>query len=253
MMFVKRHLWLITGLILLSLLSGAAVLGQDVTPLPESGAEALAEGLVDATQSAAEGTVVMLDGFISALTQPPQSDIARILLIIGGVLLLVAGWRIYEFIVTIAGAIIGAMIALSLIATDSAVISVLVMLIGGAIGALLGIFLYYVAVFVIGAYVGIVLTGTIAAALALTPVSSIALLIGGLIGGIIMLGISTEFLIFLAAVVGAQMLALGLGLGPEWTLIFAIVGIVVQFVLIRSFNYPLRRRPRRAIWRRRAV
>jgi hypothetical protein len=247
--------WLIMSLLIAMLVITPAALAQvetEGTP-PGSEAEAVAGELVDIAQSAAESTFVAADNLISALVQPPQSDLGRIVLIIGGVILLIAGWRIYEYIIILAGIFVGAAIALSLVVTDSTLITLLVMFIGGIIGALVSMFLYYVAAFLIGAYVGIALTGTLAAALSLTPVSPIALLIGAIVGGVIMLGLSVELLIFLSAIVGAQMLALGLGLGAVWVIIFAIIGLVVQFVLARSFHYDFRRRPRRVNLLRRAV
>ncbi len=236
----------------LLLMSTTLVFAQDATP-PVTGAEDIAQDLVDITEGAAEGTVATVDTLISNLIQPPRSDIARLLLIVGGVLLLVAGWRFYEYIILIAGMIIGATVALSLITTNSVIIAVLVMLVGAVIGAILSVFLYYVAVFLIGAYVGIILTGTVAAALSLTPVSPIALLIGAIIGGLIMLAVSIEFLILVSAIVGAQMLVLGLGLGAVWILIFAVFGIILQLVLTRAFRYEFRRRPRRINLLRRAT
>jgi hypothetical protein len=116
------------------------------------------------------------------------------------------------------------------------------MAIGGLVGALVSIFLYHVAVFIIGAYIGILLTGSIAAALSLTPVSPLALLIGAIIGGLILLALSFEFLVLLSAVVGAQMLSLGLGLDAIWTFVFALIGIVAQLGLMRAYKYDFRRR-----------
>jgi len=112
------------------------------------------------------------------------------------------------------------------------------------------VFLYYLAVFVIGAYVGVLLTNSAAVAFSLTPVSGLALLIGAVIGGIVLLSLSFEFLVLLSSIVGAQMLSLGLGLDAVWTLIFAIAGIIIQFGLMRSFNYDFRRRPRRRLFPR---
>ena len=75
------------------------------------------------------------------------------------------------------------------------------------------------------------------------------LLIGAVVGGLLLIGLSFEFLVLLSSLVGAQMLALGLGLPLIWTLIFAIIGMIVQFMLMRRFNYSFRRRPRRVfVW-----
>jgi hypothetical protein len=103
------------------------------------------------------------------------------------------------------------------------------------------------AVFLIGAYIGIVLTDAIGVALGTATVSSLVLLIGAIIGGMVLLGLSFEFLVVISAVVGAQMLALGLALEPVWIIIFAIVGVIVQIAVMRNANYDFRRRRRHAI------
>ncbi|MBZ0295896.1 MAG: hypothetical protein K8L99_25275 [Anaerolineae bacterium] len=238
--------------LLVTLLTTTAVLAQE-TPLPPTPAgdvEDVAEGLVDLTVGAAEGTAVTLDSFLARLISAPQTPLVRILFILGGVILLVAGWRVYDFIVIIAGFLIGASIAVSLVGTDNTFLVIAALLIGGLIGAALGIFLYYVAVFVIGAYIGILITNAIASALALTPISPVILLIGGLIGGLVLIGLSFEFLVLLSSLVGAQLLTLALGLNALWLLVFAVIGIIIQLALIRSFNYDFRRRRRVRLFRR---
>lgn len=228
------------------------VFGQttpDVTPVPED----VAGEIVNLTTETAEATAATLEDFLNRLVQTPRTDAARVLLIAGGLILLLAGWRIYEVIILVAGFLIGASIATALIVTDSALINIAVLLIGGIIGVALSALLYYVAVFLIGAYIGIALTSGLAAALALTPVSALVLLIGGILGGAILVGLSFEFLILISALVGAQMLTLGLGLDAVWTIILAVVGIIVQLALTRTLNYEIRRRPRRIDIFRRAV
>ncbi|MBZ0303826.1 MAG: hypothetical protein K8J31_29060 [Anaerolineae bacterium] len=212
-----------------------------VTTTPDN----VAGDIVDLTEAAAQATATSVENFLTRLVQTPKSDLARVLLVIGGLVLLLAGWRIYEVVILVAGFLMGAAVATSLVVADSVLINLALLLIGGLIGAALSVFLYYIAVFLMGAYVGIALTNGLAVTLALTPVSDIALLIGGLIGGIILIGLSFEFLIFISALVGAQILALGLGLGAVWVIILAVIGIVVQFALTRALHYELRRRPRR--------
>lgn len=228
------------------LMTALPVMAQDtpvVTPIP---AEDLAEDIVDVTVQAAEGTANLFEDFMNRLIQTPRSEAVRLLMVLGGVVLLVAGWRLYEFVALIAGFIIGASIAVALFGNDNVVLTTAAMLLGGIVGALLGYFLYYVAIFVVGAYIGIILTNALASALLLTPVSSIALLIGGLLGGIVLVGLSFEFVILLSALVGAQMLTLGLGLDVAWTLILTVFGVIIQFLLVRSTRFDYRTRPRRA-------
>jgi hypothetical protein len=251
------HKLLIIGfLMLLVLIPASFTLAQDLAPtsVPNDEVEQTAGDIVDFTTQTAQVTANTLEDFINRLIQTPKSDVARVLLIIGGVLLLVAGWRIYDFVTLVAGFLIGAMIALSLVVTDNTLITIAAILLGGLIGAALGYFLYYIAVFLIGAYIGVVVTSGLAFQFALGPVNPVVLLIGALIGGLVLIGLSFQFLILLSALVGAQMLSLGLGLAPVWTLILAAVGVIVQLALARAYNYDWRRRPRRVyLWRRSAV
>lgn len=225
------------------------VFAQDTTPIaptptgPVINLDKAAQGAVTATENAAQATLQTANDLITRLVHPPQTEVLRVLLVVGGVLLLVAGWRIYEYVILIAGFLIGAAFALALVGEQSAVVSIAAFLVGGVIGAALCILLYYVAIFLIGAYIGIVLTQGLATLLALGTVSPIVLFIGALLGGVILIGLSFELLILLAIIVGAQMLSLGLGLGTEWTLIFAIAGLVIQFFLARYTGYQWRRRP----------
>lgn len=249
-----KHIGLLLTLLFTLLLTATAVLAQETPPpAPNGEVDDVAAGIVDLTVEAAESTAITLDNFLDRLVTVPQSPLMQILFIIGGIILLVAGWRVYDFIVVIAGFLIGASIGISLVGpTENTLLLVAALLIGGLIGAVLGIFLYYVAVFVIGAYIGILITGALASALTVTPVSPVVLLIGGLIGGLVLIGLSFEFLVLLSSLVGAQLITLALGLNPLWTLVLAVIGVIIQLVLVRSFNYDFRRR-RRVRWFRRSA
>jgi len=264
---MRQHTVLIFGFIVLALLSAGMTLAQDplATPVPIFTAtpgtvtqttpipgEEVAEELVDITVDAGQATVGLIEDFINRLTTAPKSDVVRVLMILFGVLLLLAGWRIYDYIALIAGFIVGALVAMSLVNSTDSLVTLLTALIGGIIGAALGAFLYYVAVFLIGVYVGVVLTTQLALVLAVAPVSPLVLLIAGLIGGLLMVGLSFELLILFSALVGAQMITLALGLSPLWTLLIAIVGVIIQLGLARTFRYDFRRRAR-PFYRRRAT
>ena len=253
-------------LIVLTLIPAGVLLAQDplATPIPIFTAtpggvvqptvipgEEVADDLVDITVDAGQSTVSLVEDFVARLTTAPKSDVARILLIVFGVLLLLAGWRIYDYIALIAGFVVGALVAMSLVNTDDQLVTLLVALIGGVIGGALGAFLYYVAVFLVGVYVGVVLTNGLAAMLGLLPVSPLVLLMGGVIGGLIMVALSFELLILFSALVGAQMVTLALGLPPLWTLVLAVIGVIIQLGLARSFRYDWRRRRVRPFYRRR--
>ena len=206
----------------------------------------VAEDAVEATENFTEVTGTQLEAFLERLVQPPSSQLAQVLFIVVGVILLVFGWRIYNYIVILAGAWVGASLASAAIVTNSAVIEVAAILIGGFLGAILAVFLYFIAVFIIGMYVGAILTTTLALALNLTPISALVLLIGAIIGGVILMALSAELVIFISALVGAQMLTGGLGLNREWMLIFTLIGIGIQIAATRFYSIDIRRSPRRA-------
>lgn len=233
-------------LLILAVVVVTALLTSNTPLLPSN---QLASELVNTTETITEGITDRASTVLDRILVTPQSAVVRALLIVGGILLLIAGWRIYDYIIVIAGIVIGATVALSLVTTTDTLVNIGAMIVGGVIGALLGVFLYYVAVFFVGAYFGIVLTGAIVDALSTsaTAPSPVILLIGGVIGGLILLGLSFEFLVLISALVGAQMLALGLGLSAIWTLVFAIIGVIVQLMLMRQYNYAFRRRPRRIL------
>lgn len=232
---IRSHWLILVALLLVALnfvvVHHAAAQSADPTPVP----------LVEQTMQAAEMTTDTITGFFDRLTQTPQSTVTRVVMVIVALVLLVAGWRVYEFVIVIAGAIVGATIASSLVVSTDTVVNIVALVAGGLIGALLSWFLYYVAVFFIGLHFGILLTNGLATMLQLQPVSPLALAIGGIIGGIVLLGLSFEFLILVSSLVGAQMMTLVLGLDPVWTLVLAVLGILVQFALTRTYKYDFRR------------
>lgn len=241
-MVMRRGLFI--GFLVLAVLVVTVILTQREIPLPDA---QLAGNLVDATVGTAEQTVNTLGGVIERLMTTPQSALMRAILIVGGLVLLIIGWRMYDWIVPIAGIVVGATIALSLVPDNNTLLAVAAIVVGGLIGAALGYFLFYVAVFVIGAYIGIVLTGALLNMLSTTQPNEVVLLIGGVIGGLVLIGLSFQFLVVLAALTGAQMVALGLGLPALWMIVLAVASIILQFGLMRSYNYDFRRRRRRAV------
>lgn len=215
--------------------------------------EQATENFIALTNSAAEGFAASLDTILERLVTVPENDITRLVFIIGGVLLLFIGWRIYNWIIVLAGALVGAGIGVALVGNADLIIQVAALLIGGFIGALLGAFLFYFTVGIVGAYVGVQLTIGLALVLGFTPVSPWVLLAAAVIGALILLGLSLQLLIFLSASLGAQMLVLALGLSPAgvWMIALTIIGMFAQILFTRRTGRNVFRRPRRIIpWRR---
>ncbi|MEO1289853.1 MAG: hypothetical protein AAFV93_19010 [Chloroflexota bacterium] len=176
-----------------------------------------------------------------------EDSLLQIVLIIGGAIMLLIGWRIYNFVILIAGALSGALLAVALVGSESLLITIFAMLIGGAIGGFLAIYLYYLAVFAIGAYVGVLLTLQILSALTLNIDPLLAMIFGAIMGGLIMLGLSFELLVVISSIVGGQLLSLGLGLDGFWTLGFIAFGVIWQITLAKVTGYKVRRRPTRRL------
>lgn len=208
-------------------------------------AEAAAEQIIDITGDAAQAISEQFENALQALRDIPQSEYTPILLLVGGVILLLVGWRIYNFIIILSGALIGAAIAVSAVSPDGTGIQLAAMVIGLVLGGVLAAALYYVAVALIGGYIGAVLTSELALALGLTPISIWVIVIGAIIGAIILVGLSFELLVLYASIVGAQMITLALGLPPFATLALVALGVFLQIMLARRFGYDVRRRPSR--------
>jgi len=229
------------------------VIAQDDPPVDTDGddividTEEAAETVIQITETTAEGISGLVNDFLNRLYSISQNEIVQVLMVIVGAILLVAGWRIYNWIIVIAGALVGGTLALAAVGEAGVVIEVAAFLIGAAIGGTLGYFVYYLAVFVIGAYIGIVFTTLIAQSLDLLPVSPILLLIIAIVAGVVMLGLSFELLVLLASLLGAQLIVMALGLTPAgiWLMVLILAGVIIQVGLTRRAGYKIRRRPTR--------
>src|SRR5262245_16212248 len=111
------------------LVSSAAIVGVVnaqtivVTPTPDTAAAA---GVVEVASDAAQNITGTAQSLWVQLSQTPQSDLARILLIVGGVVLLIAGWMVYEWVILIAGFLIGAITALALLPQDNTLVALVI-------------------------------------------------------------------------------------------------------------------------------
>jgi hypothetical protein len=179
----------------------------------------------------------------------------RILYILVGILLLVAGWRLVDYIIAVAGFIVGASLGVSLLGNGNEIMALVGLVAGGLIGAVLALALQYVAIFAIGAYIGAILTAQIWALLSAAPLPTAVLIVGAIIGGIVVLGLSFQFLVLVSAAIGAVLIGQVLNLGALWIFVLFILGVIVQVALASATRTPIfvrRRVVRRRIVRRRA-
>ncbi|GAB5492105.1 MAG: hypothetical protein Phog2KO_23200 [Phototrophicaceae bacterium] len=237
------------------LMIGVPVLAQDGQPVDTDGdnividTQQASDTIVQITESTAEGISAIISSFLNRLYNITSNQYVQVIMVILGAVFLVAGWRIYNWIIILAGALVGATIALAAVGSVGATIEIIAFVIGAVIGGILGYYVYYGAVFVIGAYIGIVFATLVAQSLELLPISPLILFVVAIVGGLIMLGLSFELLVVLASVLGAQLIVMGLGLSPSaiWLGVFILVGIFLQISLTRRSGYSVRRRPSRKL------
>ena len=79
---------------------------------------------------------------------------AAILLILGGALACLAGYRLFRIVLAIYGFILGAMLASSMMGATNTLGMIVAALVGGLVGALILVFAYFVGVALIGAGLG---------------------------------------------------------------------------------------------------
>lgn len=237
------------------LMIGVPVLAQDGQPVDTDGdnividTQQASDTIVQITESTAEGISAIISSFLNRLYNITSNQYVQVIMVILGAVFLVAGWRIYNWIIILAGALVGATIALAAVGSAGATIEIIAFVIGAVIGGILGYYVYYGAVFVIGAYIGIVFATLVAQSLELLPISPLILFVVAIVGGLIMLGLSFELLVVLASVLGAQLIVMGLGLSPSaiWLGVLILVGIFLQISLTRRSGYSVRRRPSRKL------
>lgn len=170
----------------------------------------------------------------------------RVLYVLGGLLLLFAGWRSYKLALGIIGFVIGSGIGASIAANagGGTALVLLSSVLVGIIGTLLAVFAYYLAVVIFGAYVGVLLTGQIMALLGIVvePTTNLlVIIVGAVLGGALALALSFELIVVLTSYLGAVMVAAGTGLttqpnGLLWVVGLFIVGVVAQIMIARSMN-----------------
>jgi len=145
-----------------------------------------------------------------------------------GLLLLVAGWRIYREVVALPGLVLGVLIGARFGASEGDFVALIGVLIGAVVGSLLALLLHDMAVFSLGAYLSATL------ALDLTGWNStLLILVSGLIGGVLLVALFYRLLFATTAMIGALLLGGALGLGPPLMALLAAVGLIMQYNLAR--------------------
>ena len=166
----------------------------------------------------------------------PMNEVLRGGAVLAGLLLLVTGWKIYRFVVTFPGFLVGAVFGVWLGHRLSGELqwALIGLILGGLMGAWLARAVHDIAVFVVGAigglYILYYLWGFFAEG-SPTP------LIGGLsaiFGGLTLLVLSRHWMVFLSSAIGATMLIWGIQGNPLVIPILFAFGIIVQYCLSRG-------------------
>jgi hypothetical protein len=165
---------------------------------------------------------------------PLAGPSGRIVAIVVGLLLLVAGRKVFWLAVGALGFLAGMTAMEQWGASQSPTVHLVVAIAAGLIGMLLAIVLQKVAVALAGFFLGVVLTAAAlpAVGVALGPWTGLALAAGGLVVAMLALGLFSLAIVVLTAGAGASLLADAIAPPAPWPAILLvvlwIVGIVVQ-------------------------
>lgn len=133
---------------------------------------------------------------------------AAVILVIGGVLACFAGFRIFRIVLGIYGFILGALLATSIVGTESTWLTIVAAVGGGALGALVLIGAYFIGVALIGAGLGAMAANLIWAGFGREPhvLVVVALAIAGALAA---LALQRYVIIIATAFGGAQTVVVG--------------------------------------------
>lgn len=158
-----------------------------------------------------------------------QVAIQRVFWGLFGLSLLVAGFKIYEFMVMLSGIVIGGGIGYGLGSDTNIILALFGLVMGAIIGGSLVLALHNLAIFLVGAIYGALLVG------AAFNFDLLAMIIGGILAGVLVLSLLHLAIVVLTAGVGAILFGgLWIGASANVITILWLVGIFVQFGLIGS-------------------
>jgi hypothetical protein len=172
--------------------------------------------------------------------------VTALLTIVLGIALLLFGRRLFWLFVAVAGFIAGLTFATQYMRGQPELVILLIAIIAGIIGAFLGIVLEGVAILIAGFLAGGYLATTLVASLGLTLSAGfwVIYIIGGIVGLLFVVALFDWAIIFLSALLGADIIMpfLSIPTSIYWLvfLVLLLIGILVQAGYWRR-RYPVRR------------
>jgi hypothetical protein len=166
----------------------------------------------------------------------PTQNVLRIAAILGGLFLMLAGRKIYRYVVAMPGFLVGATAGVQLAHnfTQGNLWLILGLLFGGFLGAWLALTLHDIAIFVIGAIGGIYIANLVWNLLSPVETPLYVDVIGAIFGGVALSGMAKIWMTLLSAAAGATMVAWGANGGILVVIFLFVVGLGAQYGFARA-------------------
>lgn len=182
-------------------------------------------------------TVPSPDSIINRLLSPEALP-TQLGTIIFGVLLLIAGRRLFWLFVAAIGFVVAIDLVTPLVSPESSEVLLVVGVIAGIAGALLAVFVQKVAITIAGALAGGFYLKLFFEAASLHHLAWIAALVGAVLGAILMFTLFKWALIVFSSIAGAHLLTLSFHLAPPLRgalfLALVVLGLAIQARQVRS-------------------
>jgi hypothetical protein len=134
-----------------------------------------------------------------------------ILLIFGGVIACVAGYRLFRTVLAVYGFVLGAMLASSVMGITNTLGMVVAALIGGLVGSLILVFAWFVGVALVGAGLGALVAHLVWTQIGTSDPPPVAVIVVSVVGAII------------AMVLQRYVIIIGTAFGGAWTIIVGVI------------------------------
>jgi hypothetical protein len=147
---------------------------------------------------------------------------AAILLILGGALACLAGYRLFRIVLGIYGFVLGAMLTSSMVGVTNTVGMVVAALLGGAVGALIFVFAYFVGIALVGAGVGALLVHMVWTQTSPGDPPAWAVIVAAIAGAAV------------AMVLQRYVIVVGTSFGGAWTMLVGLMAALGDRAALRA-------------------